>query len=220
MAMDPATLAVTLLDGVPPVTSRDDANPPPFTASPGGGSGRSVSASASKTAVVRQISGFHPIWHLVDKPLRLIKRCVHDCLPRACLPLVRSAGHRCQQHRCTLQEGWSMPCWLYVASMQCAALLEPNMPTQLCVTQLHDTAGHGDAVWRAGQGGRRRNLRRPGHDDRADPGAGPLQAAAEAAAARADGRGPEQRAGVALQGSGLEDEPCASMLHPACRPPW
>jgi hypothetical protein len=53
MAMDPATLALTLLDGVPPVTSRDDANPPPFTASPGAGSGRSVSASASKTAVVR-----------------------------------------------------------------------------------------------------------------------------------------------------------------------
>ena len=53
MAMDPATLALTLLDAVPPVTSRDDANPPPFTASPGGGSGRSVSASASKTSVVR-----------------------------------------------------------------------------------------------------------------------------------------------------------------------
>lgn len=52
MAMDPATLALTLLDAVPPVTSRDDANPPPFTASPGGGSGRSVSASASKTSVV------------------------------------------------------------------------------------------------------------------------------------------------------------------------
>ena len=53
MAMDSATLAVTLLDGVPPVTHRDDANPPPFTTSPGSSGNRSVSVFASSRSVVR-----------------------------------------------------------------------------------------------------------------------------------------------------------------------
>jgi hypothetical protein len=130
---------------------------------------------------------------------------VYDCTPGACLPQVRPAGHRCQRRGRALQgllvHALPAPC-----NQQAACWARQALPLLSLMTRLWCAVGHGDAVWRAGQGGRRRDFRRPGHDDRADPRAGPLQAAAEAAAARADGRGPEQRAGVTLQGSGLQEE--------------
>ena len=48
-------LALTLLDTVPPVTHRDDANPPPFTAPPGSGTSRLALASESLRSVVKTL---------------------------------------------------------------------------------------------------------------------------------------------------------------------